>query len=132
MKYFTLTLNTGCWKRKLLTIATFKKLPFAVNPKSQARAQYILDRQDNKTKTPKPSSGLGFFPFEEQFYHHTRNALVLASSGIGASFFQTPYVLDYLQTLQSRHRPIYRLKLVRLIRCIIDTSQNEVCILSFF
>ena len=65
------TWNTGCWKRKLLTIATSKKMPFAANPKSQARAQYILDRRDNKTKTPKPSSGLGFFPFEEQLYHHT-------------------------------------------------------------
>ena len=126
------TWNTGCWKRKLVTIATSKKLPFAANPKSQASAQYILDRRDNKTKTPKPSSGLGFFPFEEQLYHLTREVLVLASSGIGASFFQNPYVRDYLQALQSHHRPIYRLKLVRLIQCIIDTSQHVVCILSFF
>ena len=65
------TLNTGCWKRKFLTITTSKKMPFVANPKSEARAQYIFDMRDNKTKTPKPSSGLIFFPFEEQLYHHT-------------------------------------------------------------
>jgi len=91
------TWHSGLWKRKLETVATSLKKPFVDHPNSQKRAQYILDMRANKTKTPQPSSGMGFFPFEEQLVHHANEARALASSGIGASFFQNPFVRDYLQ-----------------------------------
>jgi len=126
------TWNSGCWKRKLKVIATSRKMPFVQYPASQRRAQYILDMRENKAKTPMPTNRMGFFPFEEQLHHHTREAIGLASTGIGAAFFQNPHIRDYLRALQPRHRPIYRLKLIRLIRCVIDTTQSEVCNIVIF
>ena len=123
--------NSSVYRRKLVTVATSIKNPCAKHPKSQLRAKYILDKRDNKSKLPKPVCGMGFFPFEEQLKHHVDEGLSLASTGIGVSFFQNPYVRDYLQGLQPRHRPVYRLKLVRIIRCIIDVSQSEVCCVCF-
>ena len=129
MKVGNKTWHSGIWKRKLETIAKSVKKPFVDHPNSQKRAQYILDMRASKSKTPQPSKGMGFFPFEEQLVHHANEARALASTGIGASFFQNPYVRDYLQQLNPRHRPLYRLKLLRLARCLIDTTGNEVCII---
>lgn len=58
--------------------------------------------------------------------HQIDEALVLCSTGIGMSFFSNPFVRDWLCLLEPRHRPIYRIKLTRVIRCIQDVLQSEV------
>ncbi len=58
--------------------------------------------------------------------HHIDEALVICSTGIGVSFFGNPFVRNWLQNLEPRHRPIYRIKLTRVIRCIQDILQSEV------
>ena len=51
---------------------------------------------------------------------------MMIASGLTCKFFENPYVQHTLQSLQPHHHPVYRLKLVRLVRCIIDESGEEV------
>ena len=73
-----------------------------------------------------PMKGIKFFPFKEDIMHQIDKALVIYSTGIGVSFFGNPFVHNWLQNLEPRHRPIYRIKLTRVIRCIQDILQSEV------
>ena len=94
------------------------------------RAKHILAMRERKIGVAgglsPPTKGIGFFPFEEDIMHHIGEALVVCSTGISQSFFADPYVRQWLQRMNPRHRPIYRLKLVRLIRCAMDVTHNEV------
>ena len=47
-------------------------------------------------------------------------------------FFTNPYVKDLLCHLEPRHCPVYRKKLTRIVWCIMDVSQSEVCTIYFF
>lgn len=62
--------------------------------------------------------GMGFFTFEEDLPHHIREAFVIISTGSAISFFDNPYVRDWLRSLNPAHRPLYRQKFLRIIRVI--------------
>ena len=70
----------------------------------------------------------GFFPFEEDLNHHIREALVTTSTGSAMSFYGNPFVKYWISALEPCHHPVYRKKLCRLIRCCIDVTGIEVCI----
>ena len=52
--------------------------------------------------------------------------MVILSTGCPMSFFGNPFVKSWLSRLNPKHRPVYRLKLLRIIRCINDVLTNEV------
>lgn len=99
---------------------------FLGKAKWSKRAAYILAMSEKTDSIAIPRNGLKFFPFEEDIIHQIDEALVICSTGIGMSFFGNPYVRNWLIRLEPRHRPIYRLKLTRMIRCIQDVLQSEV------
>ena len=67
-----------------------------------------------------------YYSFEEDLYNHICEAMMILSTGCPMSFFSNPFVKDWLRHLDQKHRPVYHLKLLRIIRCIIDVLQNEV------
>ena len=99
------------------------------------RAQYILSiRSDGEnvpeispsTPSPYPKRSKGspyqkaqtHYSFEDDLSHHIREAFVILSTGTPVSFFTNPYVIDWLKGLNQAHRPIHRLKFLRLLRVI--------------
>ena len=75
-----------------------------------------------------PVKGMPSYKFEEDFPRHIREALVIILTGSTLFFFENLYVCDWLNSLEPRHHPIYRKKLVQLICCIIDITTKEVSI----
>ena len=127
------TWNTGTFGKKLEVVAKGKKRAFLGKAKWSRRAEYVLAMRLKTDAIAMPLKGMKFFPFEEDIMHQIDEALVICSTGIGMSFFGNPFVRDWLHNLEPRHRPIYRLKLTRVIRCIQDVLQSEVSpILSTF
>ena len=119
--------HTGTWNKKLKTLADGKNKASIGNVTVRARCRYILDHRDrNVGPLTRPVKGIGFFPFEEDLSHHIREALVNVSTGSPLQFFSNPFVKDWLSNLEPRHRPVHRLKLCRLIRCVIDVTGMEV------
>ena len=119
------TCNTGTWKKKLQTIANDKAKADAGNIEVQARARYIIDKREINTRAiASPVKGVSFPPFEEDIIHHINEAIVLISNGSPLSYYDNPYVRTCINSLNTRHRPIYWLKLARLIRCIIGTTHQ--------
>lgn len=118
--------HTSVFTKKLETIAKGGLRKFMGKTKYVKRAQYILAMRKNCTSLAPPTKGKAFFPFEEDIVHHINEALVICSTGIGMNFFSNPFVHDWLVKLQPKHRPVYRLKLTRVIRCIQDALQSEV------
>ena len=116
--------HTGVWKRKLIQLSNGPKSAEA-NLTIRTRAKFILDMRENAGDS-RPVKGMPFYKFEEDLPHHIREALVIISTGSALSFFENPFVRDWLNSLEPRHRPIYRKKLARLIRCIIDITTKEV------
>ena len=98
----------------------------------RACAAYILRRRAQASTTYVTTSGKGYFPFEEDIDHQIREAVVICTTGVSTSFFSNPYVKDLLRNLEPRHRTVYRKKLTRIVRCIMDVSQSEVCIICIF
>jgi hypothetical protein len=126
------TWNTGVFGKKLEVIAKGGKRVFTGKAKWVRRAEYILAMR-KKTDAISPSTpGMKFFPFEEDIMHQIDEALVICSTGVGMSFFGNPFVRDWLSSLEPRHRPIYRIKLTRIIRCIQDVLQSEVSRVCFY
>lgn len=119
------TWNTGCFTRKLEILAKGCKRDFLGEKTAIAHAKYILDMRQ-KNLLVRPSKRKSFFPFEEDLIHHIDDALMICSTGVTLSFFGNPFVRNWLMHLEPRHRPIYRLKLTRAIRCIQDVLQSEV------
>ena len=68
----------------------------------------------------------GYYSFEEDLEHHVREAMVILATGCPMSFFNNPFVKDWLRHLDPKHRPVYRMKLLRIIRCISDVLNTEV------
>jgi hypothetical protein len=100
-----------------------KRVPAAHALLRPIRATRAMRKQNQQTQ---PSRGKNFFPFEEDLVHHIDEALAICSTGVGLSFFDNPFVRNWLRRLEPRHRPIFRLKLMRSIRCIQDVLQSEV------
>ena len=73
-----------------------------------------------------PVEGMSFYKFEEDLPHHIREASMIILTGSALSFFENPFVRDWLNSLEPRHCSIYRKKLARLICCIIDITTKEV------
>ena len=118
--------NSGVWNKQLRALASGRQAE--KNVKVIACAKYLL-----KMKTAGPvrahSSLLHsdkYYSVEEDLYQHIREAMMILSTGCPMSFFSNPFVKDWLRHLDPKHRPVYRLKLLRIIRCIIDVLQNEV------
>jgi hypothetical protein len=130
------TWNTGTFGKKLEVVAKGKKRAFLRKAKWSRRAEYVLAMRLKTDAIAMPLKGMKFFPFEEDIMHQIDEALVICSTGIGMSFFGNAFVRDWLHNLQPRFRPIYRLKLTRVIRCIQDVLQSEVsrffCLHSLF
>ena len=123
------TWHTGTWSKKLKTLADGKSKDCLGNITVQARAQYILARRNNFSgPVAPPVKCMVFFPFEEDLNHHIHEALITTSTGSAMSFYGNPFVKDWISGLEPRHRPVYRKKLCRLIRCCIDVTGIEVCI----
>jgi hypothetical protein len=93
-----------------------------------ARAKFIISRCSGHGAFDAnvPVVNLRYFPFEEDLDHQIHELLIICSTGISTSFFNNSFVRDYIKALEPRHRLVYRLKLVRIIRCIMDTLQDEV------
>ena len=122
--------NTGIWAKKLERLA--KSLMLCEGKQSvQRRAQYVLDMRRRQQGGIAPTKGMAFFKFEEDLEHHIREAMVICTSGVPTSFFDNPYVRDLLQNLQPQHRPIYRMKLGRIIMVIDEIIREEVSFSSF-
>ena len=119
--------NTGVFKRKLETLSKGKFIGRR-NADVVARAKFILSRNAGHSAFDAnvPVVNLKFFPFEEDLDHQIREALIICSTGTSTSFFNNSFVRDYIKALEPHHCLVYRLKLVRIIRCIMDTSQDEV------
>ena len=115
------------WKKKLEKISKNKITGFKFSKDVLVRVNLVMTKrlQDQKVAPP-PGKGMGFFPFEEDLWNHINECLVTISTGCTISFFDNPYVRDLLSGLNPRHRPVYRLKLVRLQRCCNDVLQKEV------
>eukprot|EP00957_Ditylum_brightwellii_P028917 2184507-Ditylum_brightwellii.AAC.1 len=63
-------------------------------------AQHVLTMRKNHGQAmtvTEPTKGQGFFPFKEDLPHHTHKALVICSTGISMSFFDSPYVESLMQ-----------------------------------
>ena len=50
----------------------------------------------------------------------------MVAAGLTSTYFENPYIRKILQDLEPRHRPVYQKKLLRLVRCIINESGEEV------
>ena len=125
------TWHTGTWSKKLKTLADGKVKLGIGNITVCARAKYILSRRNNFSgPVGPPVKGMAFFPFKKDLNHHIQEALATLSTGSAMSFYGNPFVKDWLSGLEARHRPVYRQKLCRLIRCSIDTTGIEVCVVS--
>ena len=121
------------WKKKLEHIADGKKMAKAMGSvAAQTRAKYILSKRNVFSKgvaggqIDMPYKSIGFFSFEENLHHQVNEAKMMISCGLTCTFFENQYVRKTLQDLQPRHRPVYRKKLLRLVRCVIDESGEEV------
>ena len=90
------------------------------------RAKYILKMREKDSTIPQLTKGIGFYSFEEDLHHHINEAIVIISTGSPLSFFDNPFVKTMLRGLDPRHRPVYRSKLAKVIRCINDVMQEEV------
>ena len=141
------TYDTGVWTKNLEWIAQNKK---HVNGDGVAieRAKFILKlRLDHgeealskvclsnnfcvgpKVLTSYHTQGKGFYPFEEDVDHHIREAFVIISSGLGTGFFQNPHVIELLRGLNKRHRPLYHRKMLRLLRVVVYTLNEEISLI---
>ena len=69
---------------------------------------------------------MGFYPFEEEIDTHIHEAIASVSTGSIVSFYQNPFVKSWLSHMDPRHRPVYRSKLGKLVRCINDVLSEEV------
>lgn len=118
--------NTGVFTKKLETVAKGNKREFFGKAKYVRRVQYILSMRGNTSVTPQVSKEMKFFPFEEDIIHQIDEAFVICSTGVGMCFFSDPFVREWLRRIEPRHRPIYRVKLLKVIRCIQDVLQSEV------
>ena len=116
--------NTGVYTKELKSLINLhgsnKKYT-----KSIYRAKHMLRLRTEKV-TVAPTKGMGFYPFEEDLPHHVRATFATLSTGIFFTFFQNPYVRDYTMGLNEQHRPLYHLKLMRLIRCVGDVLTYEL------
>ena len=129
---------TGVFRKKLIVVAEGKVRSVLGNVTATTHAQYILHQQNEiklhgcasvkkssekeENAKPKPPP----FSFEQNLDHQINEAKMMIANGLPGNFFECPYVKKTLEDLEPRHRPAYRLKLVRLIRCIIDKSGAEV------
>ena len=138
--------HTGGWAKKLEVIADNRTNVTAGCTIAVTRARYIITQRtkvkggigkvytwgNNETTalgTPSsPSRCITMFSFEESLQHHATQARMMISAGLTCTFFENTYVKSALQQLQPRHRPLYRLKLIRLVRCFADESTSEVII----
>ena len=126
------TWQTGVFKRKLEVVAKGKNKEMRGHTASINRAKYILSKRSTNPNIGPVKPAAGFFKFEEELTLHIREALVICSTGVSASFFSNPYVRDLLQSLQPRHRTLYHKKMIRIIRCVMDCQQNEVSNNTYF
>ena len=129
---------TGVFRKKLIVVAEGKVKSVLGNVTATTRAQYILHQQNeiklhgrpsvkkSKEKEEKAKPAPVPFSFEQNLDHWINEAKMMIANGLPGNFFECPYVKKTLEDLEPRHRPAYRLKLVRLIRCIIDESGAEV------
>ena len=119
--------NTGVFKRKLITLANGSIV--GRDLATVSKAKFILARREGGIfggYEPRAHAPLKFFPFEEDLDHQIREGLLICGTGVATSFFDNAFVRDYVKALEPRHRVVYRLKLVRIIRCIMDVLQSEV------
>ena len=66
------------------------------------------------------------FSMEDDLINHILQTLTIMSSGAPMRFYDDPFGRNFLAKLEPRHRPIFRKKLVRLVRCVVDTQSKEV------
>ena len=119
---------------KQLSIISQGKLEAAGNTSAILRAKRILEVRDFKPTSNSrycgdsdPSKGIGgFFSFEEDLIHHINEAYVVISTGSTVSFFSNPYVRDWLGKLEPKHRPLYRVKFLRILRVIQFVLNSEI------
>ena len=124
------TWNTGLWKKKYTRLAKGDRASEG-NTTAIYRARHVLTMRENvgrATTVSAPTKGRGFFLFEEDLPHHIREALVVCSTGISVSFFDNYHVKSLLKGLNPRHRPVYRIKLARIILVIHEVLTTEVSI----
>ena len=113
------TWDTGIWKKKLVILSNGRVRIKAVIE----RAKHILHHRygnDINQKLPIVQS------FEDDLHNHINQALVVISTGVAVSFFDNPHVRTMCTDLNPRHKTVYCLKMVRLIRCVVDVMQQEV------
>ena len=51
---------------------------------------------------------------------------MVVSTGVANSFFDNPFVKDYLKNLNEKHRLKYRWTLIRLLRVYVAEQDKEV------
>ncbi len=121
------TWNTGVWNKRLAALA--KGSSAEKNLVVISRAKFLLKM---RTTGGTCLQGVGykdsekFYSMEDDLGHHVRKAMVILATGCPMSFFNNPFVKDWLCQLDPKHRPVYRLKLLRIISCINNVLINEV------
>ena len=83
-------------------------------------------------KIVKPSISLPVFPMEEDIMNHIGEALSIVSSGSPMWFNDDPFVRGFPKGMEPYHQPIYHIKLVRLVCCVVDCQAREVSLLVIF
>jgi len=116
--------NTGVWTKKL---HNFAKGGEGVSRASVERAKFILAYR--RSSDDVPTKGMGFFDFEEDLSHHINECFIIISTGLPMGFFCSPHVQDLLRGLEPRHKPLYPLKLMRLLRVVILTLNEEISLI---
>ena len=126
------TWHSGIWKKKLEIISHGSRRQVIGSVATTTRVNYILSQRVLFSKgvagfqVGNPQKGIPFFKFEENLSHEVNEAYMMISTGISCSFFENPHVRKTFHDLQPRHRPVHRKKLIRLVRCVIDESGEEV------
>ena len=66
------------------------------------------------------------FSMEDDMINHIHKILTIMSLGAPMQFYDDLFGKDFLAKLEPRHQPIFHRKLVRLVRCVVDTQSKEV------
>ena len=69
---------------------------------------------------------MSLYTSEEYKQNHVLKCLAIVDTGAPTPLFSNPYVKKRLRKLNDRHRSIYCLKIMRIIRCICDVLSQEI------
>lgn len=121
------TYNKKGWDTGVFT-SELKQIKPEDDKKAHARASYILGMRQSK-HLQDPGKSLQVYSFEEDLPYQLNAILANVSTGSPGTWFLNPFVRDYLQSLDPKHRVPYQLKQLRLIRVANDCIMREISLI---